>query len=117
MGRETSLALRSCDGRCGDDVPGVHAEVEDVALSTAGEQSMRSLVVVAAIMCGVLFSSGVRGQGTGQKEMGILHVQGNVYMLVGALGNSTVQIGNDGVLVVDTMTTAEANALLAAIRT
>src|SRR5262245_32758478 len=78
---------------------------------------MKSRVVVAAIMCAVLFSSGVLGQGTGQKEIGILHVQGNVYMLVGSSGNTTVQIGNDGVLVVDTMTATEANALLTAIGT
>src|SRR5436190_22432755 len=31
-----------------------------------------------------------------------LHVQGNVYMLVGGGGNVTVQIGDDGVLMVDT---------------
>ena len=31
-----------------------------------------------------------------------LHVQGNVYMLVGAGGNVTLQIGDDGVLLVDT---------------
>jgi len=35
-------------------------------------------------------------------EVHILHVQGNVYMLVGAGGNITVQAGNDGVLLVDT---------------
>ena len=35
-------------------------------------------------------------------ELHTLHVQGNVYMLVGAGGNITVQIGNDGVLLVDT---------------
>ena len=32
----------------------------------------------------------------------MLPVQGNVYMLVGAGGNITVQIGKDGVLLVDT---------------
>ena len=35
-------------------------------------------------------------------QMHVLHVQGNVYMLVGAGGNITVQVGDDGVLVVDT---------------
>jgi cyclase len=46
-----------------------------------------------------------------------LHVQGNVYMLVGGggnVGNVTVQIGNDGVLVVDSG--LQAPNLMAAIR-
>jgi cyclase len=32
----------------------------------------------------------------------VLPVQGNIYMMVGAGGNTTVQVGHDGVLVVDT---------------
>jgi len=44
------------------------------------------------------------------------HVQGNVYMLVGAGANVAVQIGRDGVLVVDTGAAASREALLAAIR-
>ena len=36
-------------------------------------------------------------------ELHLFTVQGNVYMMVGAGGNMTVQIGNDGVLLVDTM--------------
>jgi len=45
-----------------------------------------------------------------------LKVQGNVYMLVGAGGNVAVQIGDDGVLLVDTVTTANADKLVAAVR-
>ncbi len=44
-----------------------------------------------------------------------LPVRGNVYMLVGAGGNSTVQIGPQGVLVVDTMRESAAGDLVAAI--
>jgi cyclase len=44
------------------------------------------------------------------------HVQGNVYMLVGAGPNVAVQIGDEGVLVVDTGTRASREQLLAAIR-
>ena len=44
------------------------------------------------------------------------HVQGNVYMLVGAGANVAVQIGDDGVLVVDTGARATREAVLAAIR-
>ncbi len=43
-------------------------------------------------------------------------MQGNVYMLVGAGPNVAVQIGDEGVLVVDTGTAATREPLLAAIR-
>jgi len=49
-------------------------------------------------------------------EIHILPVQGEVYMLVGGGGNTTVQVGKDGVLVVDTKSAAQANKLIAAIR-
>lgn len=48
-------------------------------------------------------------------EIRVLPVQGNVYMIVGAGGNITVQKGADGVLVVDTGLTAQAPNVLAAI--
>jgi cyclase len=50
-------------------------------------------------------------------EIHILPAQGNVYMLVGAGGNMTVQVGNDGVLVVDTQFAQLSDKILAAIRT
>src|SRR5215831_7776440 len=50
-------------------------------------------------------------------DVHILPVQGNVYMLVGAGSNITVQIGNDGVLVVDTQYAPLSDKILAAIRT
>jgi len=49
-------------------------------------------------------------------EIQTIHVQGSVYMLVGAGGNMTVQVGNDGVLVVDTQYEQLATKLVAAIR-
>jgi glyoxylase-like metal-dependent hydrolase (beta-lactamase superfamily II) len=45
-----------------------------------------------------------------------LHVQGNVWMLVGGGVNAAVQIGDEGVLVVDTMTEPLAGKMLAEIR-
>jgi glyoxylase-like metal-dependent hydrolase (beta-lactamase superfamily II) len=46
-----------------------------------------------------------------------LHVQGNVWMLIGGgTVNAAVQIGDDGVLVVDTMTEPLADKMLAEIR-
>jgi glyoxylase-like metal-dependent hydrolase (beta-lactamase superfamily II) len=50
-------------------------------------------------------------------EVHVLHVQGNVYMLVGAGGNITAQIGDDGVLLVDTSYEQMSQKVVAAIRT
>jgi glyoxylase-like metal-dependent hydrolase (beta-lactamase superfamily II) len=44
------------------------------------------------------------------------HVQGNVHMLTGAGANVAVQIGEEGILVVDTGSAATREAVLAAIR-
>ena len=44
------------------------------------------------------------------------HVQGNVHLLTGAGANVAVQIGDEGVLVVDTGATASREALLAAVK-
>jgi cyclase len=45
-----------------------------------------------------------------------LHVQGNVWMLIGGGVNAAVQIGDEGVLVVDTMTGPLADKMLAEVR-
>ena len=49
-------------------------------------------------------------------EVHVLPVQGNIYMIVGAGGNITVQIGKDGVLVVDTGLASMADKTLAGQR-
>jgi len=49
-------------------------------------------------------------------EIAVLPVRDNVYMLVGAGGNITVQVGRDGVLVVDTMFEALSEKVLDVIR-
>jgi len=49
-------------------------------------------------------------------EIHILPVQGDVYMLVGGGGNTTIQAGKEAVLVVDTKQAAQADKLVAAIR-
>jgi len=51
-----------------------------------------------------------------QNEIKTFHVQGNVYMLVGAGGNIAVQTGDEGVLVVDTGIAQTRDKVLAAIR-
>jgi cyclase len=50
-------------------------------------------------------------------ELHILPVQGNVYMLVGAGGNITVQVGNQGVLLVDSGLPQFSDKVIAAVRT
>src|SRR6266568_1919269 len=49
-------------------------------------------------------------------EIHILPVQGNVYMIVGAGGNITMQVGDQGILLVDTMYAQLSDKVLAAIR-
>jgi glyoxylase-like metal-dependent hydrolase (beta-lactamase superfamily II) len=44
------------------------------------------------------------------------HVRDGIYMIVGAGGNTIVQVGDDGVLIVDTKLAAAADVLLDAIR-
>ncbi|HLF10540.1 MAG TPA: MBL fold metallo-hydrolase, partial [Gammaproteobacteria bacterium] len=51
-----------------------------------------------------------------QSAIQTFHVQGNVYMLVGAGANIAVQIGDEGVLVVDTGSAATRDQVLAAVR-
>jgi glyoxylase-like metal-dependent hydrolase (beta-lactamase superfamily II) len=50
------------------------------------------------------------------EELAVWHVRDGIYMLVGAGGNTTVQVGENGVLVVDTKLVSASDALLAAIR-
>jgi glyoxylase-like metal-dependent hydrolase (beta-lactamase superfamily II) len=49
-------------------------------------------------------------------ELHTLHVQGNVYMIVGAGGNVTVQTGDDGVLLVDSGLPGNTDKLIAEVR-
>ncbi|HEY2384514.1 MAG TPA: MBL fold metallo-hydrolase [Terriglobia bacterium] len=51
-----------------------------------------------------------------QGDVKIFHVQGNVYLLYGAGANVAVQIGDEGVVVVDTGSAANREKVLAAIR-
>lgn len=62
-------------------------------------------------------AAAVQPAGDGSKdELHLLKVQGNIYMLVGAGGNITVQVGKDGVLLVDTGLTPMAEKVIAAYK-
>ena len=64
---------------------------------------------MGALLCVALNASA-------QDELEVLPVQGNVYMIAGSGGNTTVQIGPEAVVVVDTKTTAATERLLQAIK-
>jgi hypothetical protein len=72
----------------------------------------RILLSVLLVALGGLASA--QGQ---DSEVHVWPVQGNIYMIVGAGGNITVQTGKDGVLVVDTGLAPMADKVLAAIKT
>src|SRR5579863_6502474 len=79
-------------------------------------------LIAAASFCG--FASAQQSQNSAppptpdysKAEVHILPVQGNIYMLVGAGGNITVQAGDDGVLLVDSGVAAMSDKVLEAIR-
>jgi cyclase len=57
-----------------------------------------------------------KGKAAASAEVRSLHVQGNVYMIVGPGGNTTVQIGPSGILVVDTQVEPASDQIIAEIR-
>jgi cyclase len=57
------------------------------------------------------------GSYTCAQEVHVFPVQGNVSMMVGPGGNTTVQVGKEGIVLVDTQTAAAAPQVMAAIRT
>jgi cyclase len=73
-------------------------------------------------LAGVLFFAALPGllaqpdQNAASGDIQTLHVQGNVYLLTGAGGNITVQIGNEGVLLVDTGSAGSSAKVIAAVR-
>jgi cyclase len=77
----------------------------------------RTLAVIALVLCLSMLAGAQQTQNLNSVEIRILPVQGNIYMLVGAGANITVQTGNDGVLVVDTQYAPLSEKILAAIRT
>jgi glyoxylase-like metal-dependent hydrolase (beta-lactamase superfamily II) len=69
------------------------------------------LYIVLALLAAVPFA--VQGQ---TSRIDTYHVQGNVYMLTGATSNVAVQIGDDGIIVVDTGSRETGDEILSAIR-
>src|SRR5438105_6232626 len=78
---------------------------------------MRFLVVFVSAAAALVATLSAQAPAATASQLHTLKVQGNVYMLVGAGGNIALQIGDDGVLLVDTGTTALVNQVVAIIRT
>jgi len=84
------------------------------------------LSVAAALSAVFLLVVGIRPEQSRAQDKGkqnfdnvkveMQPVEGNVYLLTGAGGNTTVQAGPDGVLIVDTQFAPMASKMLAAIR-
>ena len=92
-------------------------------------QVMRWVVAVPATAVLAAFTAGGAGASAPQGQprapqppaaasgaVQVVHVQGHVYMLVGAGANIAASVGDNGVLLVDTGTAAASEQVLAAIR-
>jgi glyoxylase-like metal-dependent hydrolase (beta-lactamase superfamily II) len=86
-----------------------------VQLQPRGAAAMNRLLLFGMLAAGLLFAQ--QPQNYDNVKVNILPVQGNVYMLIGAGGNTTLQVGKDGVLLVDTQYAPMAPKIMAAIRT
>ncbi len=118
---------RSGARRRGNHVPRVHRhDEEDEGAAAPGKEvhgklrggrPVKAIAVILGIVA-VLSSPLLHAQGNqngADGEIHILPVQGNVYMLVGAGGNITVQAGDDGILLVDSGLASMSDKVLAAI--
>src|ERR1051326_9077696 len=106
MGRKARPAVRGREGRSGNDVSGVHAEVEDSPFGKTKDCTMTRHIAVLVLVCSASVSLMSMPQET-RDEIRILPVRNNVYMLVSSAGNTTVQTGEDGVIIVDTLRSEE----------
>ena len=79
------------------------------------KSAVASVFAGAVLACASLVAP-ISAQNAATAGLHTLHVQGNVYMLVGAGGNITLQIGDDGVLLVDSGTAQSAGDVVKAIR-
>src|SRR5450631_2508964 len=77
----------------------------------------RKLLTSVALAAGAIALLSIApAQQNAPVELHTLHVQGNVYMIVGAGGNVTVQTGDDGILLVDSGLPGNTDKLIAEVR-
>src|SRR5882672_1157881 len=70
-------------------------------------------MAAGALLAATAWSAGGEAQ---SQALEVLQVRPNFYMIAGAGGNVGVQVGDDGVVVVDSGSAANADAVLAAIK-
>src|SRR4051794_183160 len=82
------------------------------------KKTLARLGAAAIFACGLArgATAQVAPPAPGGGDIQVLKVQGNLYMLAGPGGNTAVQVGDSGVLVVDTQVASVSDKLLAAIR-
>jgi cyclase len=82
--------------------------------------TVRAVAVCAAMLAGAALAVTGRAVAQGQNfdnvTIDMVKVRDNIYMLVGAGGNTTVQFGDEGVMVVDTQFAPLSTKLITAIR-
>jgi glyoxylase-like metal-dependent hydrolase (beta-lactamase superfamily II) len=96
-------------GRTGDDVSGVREGDQESASGVPTDPFQRDEIVPMPV------KNEAQNPAPTDGEVHILPVQGNIYMLVGAGGNIAVQVGDMGVLIVDTGLAQTADKVIAAI--
>jgi len=79
--------------------------------------SVTSVRWTAFALAAMSWMATFQNQRSANVEVHLLPVQGSVYMLVGAGGNITLQVGNEGVLLVDTSYEEMSDKVVAVIRT
>jgi len=79
-------------------------------------QRRSSLVVAAGLVISLFASIAAGQQDAPEPSVEVLEVRDNIYVLVGQGGNITMQVGDDGVLIVDTQFARMSEAIMAAIR-
>jgi cyclase len=95
--------------------PGAQIESGKVCTHQMKIHNLLRLTVLAAASIAIGLAQ--QPQNFDNVQVHVLPVQGNVYMLVGAGGNITMQVGKEGVLLVDTMYAGLSDKVLAAVRT
>jgi len=75
-----------------------------------------ALIAAVAVAATAIVNAAGRAPGDSAGDVHVLPVQGNVSMLVTSAGNVTVQIGDQGVLVVDSSIAEASDGVVAAIR-
>ena len=90
----------------------------NVFSSTLRSACIASALLVAGLVgsAQLVYPQDAQNRG-GRNDLELLPVQGNISMLSGAGGNITVQVGRDGVFLVDSGTAAMSDKVLEAIRT